>query len=187
MFRCDCRAPPAAHTSRADARPAARGARRPGARHARVRAGWPELPGDRGPGLARRCRRGRACAVRARARVRRWAAAFARAAGAGALARSAPPGSPPCAPARRCWRARSAMPERSAAGWLELLAMCVAAGGVIALALRLAPAIVRSLRPSALSRTIAFFAVAAPTLVARRVLAPLATAAAGRAPPLTLR
>lgn len=73
-------------------------------------------------------------------------------------------------------------------GWLELLAMCVAAGGVIALALRVAPAIVQSLRPSAPRlRPIATFAVAAPTPAARRVLAPLATAAAGRAPPLTLR
>lgn len=73
-------------------------------------------------------------------------------------------------------------------GWLELLAMCVAAGGVIALALRVAPAIVQSLRPSAPRlRPIAIFAVAAPTPAARRVLAPLATAAAGRAPPLTLR
>ena len=73
-------------------------------------------------------------------------------------------------------------------GWLELLAMCAVAGGVIALALRLAPAIVRSLRPGAPRlRPIAVFAVAAPTPVGRRVLAPLATAAAGRAPPLTLR
>ena len=73
-------------------------------------------------------------------------------------------------------------------GWLELLAMCVAAGGVIALAFRVAPAIVQSLRPSAPRlRPVAIFAVAAPAPVARRVLAPLATAAAGRAPPLTLR
>jgi hypothetical protein len=72
-------------------------------------------------------------------------------------------------------------------GWLELLAMCAAAGGVVALALRVAPAI-RSLRPSAPRlRPVAIFAVAAPTAVARRALAPLATAAAGRAPPLTLR
>jgi hypothetical protein len=33
-------------------------------------------------------------------------------------------------------------------GWPELLAMCAAAGGVIALAVRVAPAIVRSLRPA---------------------------------------
>jgi hypothetical protein len=73
-------------------------------------------------------------------------------------------------------------------GWPEVLAMCAAAGGVIALALRVAPAIVRSLRPSAPRlRAVAIFAVAAPTAVARRVLTPLATAAAGRAPPLTLR
>jgi hypothetical protein len=73
-------------------------------------------------------------------------------------------------------------------GWLELLAMCAAAGGVIALAVRVAPAIVGSLQPGAPRlRAIAIFAVAAPTPVARRVLAPLATAAAGRAPPLTLR
>ena len=73
-------------------------------------------------------------------------------------------------------------------GWLELLAMCAAAGGVIALALRVAPAIVRSLRPSAPRlRPVAIFAVAAPTAVAQRAVAPLATAAAGRAPPLTLR
>ena len=73
-------------------------------------------------------------------------------------------------------------------GWLELLAICAAAGGVIALAVRLAPAIVRSLRASAPRlRPVAIFAVAAPTAVARRSPAPLATAAAGRAPPLTLR
>jgi hypothetical protein len=73
-------------------------------------------------------------------------------------------------------------------GWLELLAMCAAAGGVIALALRVAPAIVQSLRPNAPRlRSVAIFAVAAPAPVAPRVLAPLATAAACRAPPLTLR
>jgi hypothetical protein len=73
------------------------------------------------------------------------------------------------------------------AGWLELLAICAAAGGVVALALPTVPALVRSLRPSAprlrpapiLLRTLA-------TMPAVRPAAPLATAAAGRAPPLTL-
>jgi hypothetical protein len=75
-------------------------------------------------------------------------------------------------------------------GWLELLAICAAAGGVVALALPAVPAaiaLVRSLRPSAprvrpapvLLRTPAAFAAVRPA-------APLATAAAGRAPPLTL-
>jgi hypothetical protein len=75
-------------------------------------------------------------------------------------------------------------------GWLELLALCGAAGGVVALALRAVPAavaLVRSLRPWAprlRPAPILVRALAAP--LAGRSGSPLATAAAGRAPPLTL-
>jgi hypothetical protein len=76
-------------------------------------------------------------------------------------------------------------------GWLELLAMCGAAGGVIALALRAAPAAVallRSLRPTAPRlRPVPILAHGAAAPIARRLGPPLATAAAGRAPPPTLR
>ena len=77
------------------------------------------------------------------------------------------------------------------AGWLELLAICGAAGGVVALALPAVPAaiaLVRSLRPSAprlRPAPILLQAPAAPPAV--HLAPPLATAAAGRAPPLTLR
>jgi hypothetical protein len=75
-------------------------------------------------------------------------------------------------------------------GWLELLALCCAAGGVLALALRVAPAaaaLVRSLQPRApRPRLGAVVAIAAPALPVRRIGAPLSPAAAGRAPPLTL-
>jgi hypothetical protein len=75
-------------------------------------------------------------------------------------------------------------------GWLELLALCCAAGGVLALALRAAPAaaaLVRSLQPRApRPRLGAVVAIAAPALPVRRIGAPLSPAAAGRAPPLTL-
>lgn len=75
-------------------------------------------------------------------------------------------------------------------GWLELLALCGSAGGVVALALRVAPAaaaLVRSLRPRApRPRLAAVVAVAAPVLPVRRIGAPLSPATAGRAPPLTL-
>lgn len=76
------------------------------------------------------------------------------------------------------------------AGWLELLAICAAAGGVVALALPAVPAavaLVRSLRPSAprlRPAPILLRALAAPP--AGHPAAPLATAAAGRAPPSTL-
>jgi hypothetical protein len=75
------------------------------------------------------------------------------------------------------------------AGWLELLAICAAAGGVVALALPAIPAaiaLVRSLRPSAprlRPAPILLQALVAPP--AGHPAAPLATAAAGRAPPLT--
>jgi hypothetical protein len=73
-------------------------------------------------------------------------------------------------------------------GWLELLALCCAAGGVIALALRAAPAavaLVRSLRPRAPRVRVAPVPVlAAPALAVRRIGAPLSPAAAGRAPPV---
>jgi hypothetical protein len=74
-------------------------------------------------------------------------------------------------------------------GWLELAAMCGAAGALVALALRAAPAaiaLVRSLRPVAPRlRPAAFLTHGAPAPNSRRPLAPLASAAAGRAPPLT--
>ena len=76
------------------------------------------------------------------------------------------------------------------AGWLELLAICAAAGGVVALALPAVPAaiaLVRSLRPSAPRLRTAPILMRAPaSSPAARPAAPLATAAAGRAPPLTL-
>jgi hypothetical protein len=77
------------------------------------------------------------------------------------------------------------------AGWLELLAICAAAGGVVALALPAVPAaiaLVRSLRPSAprlRPAPILLRPLSAPPR--GHAAAPLATAAAGRAPPLTLR
>jgi hypothetical protein len=76
------------------------------------------------------------------------------------------------------------------AGWLELLAICAAAGGVVALVIPAVPAaiaLVRSLRPSAprlRPAPILLQALAAP--LSGQTAAPLATAAAGRAPPLTL-
>jgi hypothetical protein len=75
-------------------------------------------------------------------------------------------------------------------GWLELLALCAAAGGVIALALRAAPAaveLVAALRPSVPRPRLApLVLVGAPARPVRRPRAPLSSAAAGRAPPLTL-
>ena len=77
------------------------------------------------------------------------------------------------------------------AGWLELLAICAAAGGLVALALPAVPAaiaLVRSLRPSAPRlRPSPILLRALPAPSPGHAVAPLATAAAGRAPPLTLR
>jgi hypothetical protein len=74
-------------------------------------------------------------------------------------------------------------------GWLELLAMCGAAGGVLALALRAVRAGVafaRSFRPSAPRlRPAPLLVRTALAPLVRRAASPLATAAAGRAPPLT--
>jgi hypothetical protein len=74
-------------------------------------------------------------------------------------------------------------------GWLELLAMCGAAGGVLALALRAVRAgvaFVRSFRPSAPRlRPAPLLVRAAVAPLVRRAASPLAAAAAGRAPPLT--
>lgn len=76
------------------------------------------------------------------------------------------------------------------AGWLELLAICAAAGGVVALAVPAVPAaiaLVRSLRPSAPRvRPVPILLQALAAAPAPHPAAPLATAAAGRAPPLTL-
>jgi hypothetical protein len=72
-------------------------------------------------------------------------------------------------------------------GWPELLPLCVAAGGLVALALRAAPAaaaLVRSLRPRAPRLRIApVLAIAAPALAVRRLGTPFSPATAGRAPP----
>jgi hypothetical protein len=78
-------------------------------------------------------------------------------------------------------------PAALGGGWLELLALCGLAGGVIAAALRVAPAavaLVRSLRPRAPRvRVAAIQAVAAPVRAVRRIGTPFSPATAGRAPP----
>jgi hypothetical protein len=75
-------------------------------------------------------------------------------------------------------------------GWFGLLVLCVLAGGLIALALRAAPAaaaLLRALRPQAprarAALGVAFHPSAPP---ARRAHTLLSLAAAGRAPPLRL-
>jgi hypothetical protein len=72
-------------------------------------------------------------------------------------------------------------------GWLELAAFCVAAGGVVALTLRIAPAaaaLVRDLRPSAPRILIAPAPEPAlPLLTVRAAAAPRTPATAERAPP----
>jgi hypothetical protein len=78
-------------------------------------------------------------------------------------------------------------PTALGGGWLELLFLCALGGGIVAVALRAAPAateIVRGLRPAvprprlALSPALAF-----PALPVRPARAPLTPATAGRAPP----
>jgi hypothetical protein len=75
-------------------------------------------------------------------------------------------------------------------GWGLLLVLCIAAGGLIALALRVAPAaaaLLRSLQPRApRPRTATLLAFAAPAAPSRRPTALLSLAAAGRGPPLHL-
>ena len=75
-------------------------------------------------------------------------------------------------------------------GWGVLLVLCVLAGGLIALALRVAPAaaaLLRSLRPRApRPRAVVLLAFAAPAAPLRRPTALLSLVAAGRAPPLRL-
>jgi hypothetical protein len=75
-------------------------------------------------------------------------------------------------------------------GWAGLLVLCILAGGLIALALRAAPAaaaLLRSLRPRApWPRAAALIAFAAPASSLRRPTALLSLAAAGRGPPLHL-
>jgi hypothetical protein len=82
-----------------------------------------------------------------------------------------------------------AEPGALGGGWAELLALCVAAGAVIAVALRVAPAalaFVLALRPGAPRPRAATSVARRPsTARPRRTRAPLALAAAGRAPPLT--
>ena len=72
-------------------------------------------------------------------------------------------------------------------GWLELAALCAAAGGLIALALRAAPAaaaLVRELRPAAPRPRFALaLAPSFPSLPVRPARAPRTPATAGRAPP----
>src|SRR4051794_21925255 len=81
-------------------------------------------------------------------------------------------------------------PAALGGGWAMLAASCVAAGGIVALALRSAPAVasaVQALRPSAPRARLAAGPVllARPTAPLRRAGAPLARRAAGRAPPTT--
>jgi hypothetical protein len=75
-------------------------------------------------------------------------------------------------------------------GWALLLVLCVIAGGLIALALRAAPAaaaLLRSLQPRApRPRAATLLSFAAPAAPARRPTALLSLAAAGRGPPLHL-
>jgi hypothetical protein len=75
-------------------------------------------------------------------------------------------------------------------GWALLLVLCVAAGGLIALALRAAPAaaaFLLSLQPRApRPRSATLLAFAAPAASSRRPTALLSLATAGRGPPLHL-
>jgi hypothetical protein len=78
-------------------------------------------------------------------------------------------------------------PTALGGGWLELIALSGAAGGVVALALRAAPAaaaLVRELRPAAprLPHALAL-APSFPALPVRPARAPRTPATAGRAPP----
>ncbi len=72
-------------------------------------------------------------------------------------------------------------------GWLELAAFCIAAGGVVALTLRIAPAaaaLVRDLRPAAPRILLAPAPEPAlPLLTVRAAAAPRTPATAERAPP----
>ena len=80
-------------------------------------------------------------------------------------------------------------PASLGGGWLALIALCVLAGGVVALVLRVAPAAaaaLRALRPAApRPQAAAPLVLLAPATPLRRPTALLAQAAAGRAPPLT--
>lgn len=75
-------------------------------------------------------------------------------------------------------------------GWALLLVLCIAAGGLIALALRAVPAaaaLLRSLRPRVPRlRAATLLAFAVPTAASRRPTALLSLAASGRGPPLHL-
>jgi len=78
-------------------------------------------------------------------------------------------------------------PAALGGGWYELLALCAVAGGIIALALRVAPAaaaLIRDLRPTAPRPPLALALTAAfPALPVRPARAPRTPATAGRAPP----
>ena len=80
-------------------------------------------------------------------------------------------------------------PAALGGGWLALVALCLLAGGVVALVLRAAPAAaaaLRALRPAAPRPPAAApLLLLVPAAPRRRPRAPHAQAAAGRAPPLT--
>ena len=160
-----------------------------------VRAARRELPGGR------RARVARARGRRADPALRRGAVRRHRPAGPRHAAR---PGAPPSV--ARLWAVGSAGvaavcggqaliagaldgPAALGGGWLALVALCVLAGGVVALVLRAAPAAaaaLRALRPAAPRPPAAApLLLLAPAAPRRRPRAPLAQAAAGRAPPLT--
>src|SRR5215208_937704 len=120
-------APHPADPARPRARAAARGAGRLRAGDARLRPARGDLPRGGRPRLARRGRARDACRLLRRARAPRG------------------PDGPGCGGARP-------PPAALGGGWLELAGFCTAAGGVIAFALRIAPAaaaLARDLRPSA--------------------------------------
>jgi hypothetical protein len=131
--------------------------------------------------------------------------AVALAAGVVRLARGGDPGAPAPRSFARAWAAGTAGVAAVCAGqavlahalgataglgggWLAVLPLCLAAGGLIALALRAAPAAaaaLRALRPAAPRlRLLAPLAAAGRPVPVRRASRPLALAAAGRAPPL---
>jgi len=109
--------------------------------------------------------------------------------GVARLARGVTAG-PACAPpsVARLWAVGSTG-VAAVCGGQALIALCLLAGGVVALVLRAAPAAaaaLRALRPAAPRIHVAApLVLPAPATPRRRLSAPLAQAAAGRAPPLT--
>ena len=142
-----------------------------------VRAGRAELPRRRRPGLARRRRHRRARRLHARhrgagraprARARRAAAAVGRR-DRRPVGRVRRPGGP--APRR------SAPAPSLGGGWVPLLAIGAAAGALLALALRVVPALARALR------LVAPRLVAPPEIALLRPALALAAARAALRPP----